>query len=75
MKEGLELVALGLIIGVGTALASSRVLSKILYHVNPWDPATLASISAMTFVIATIACAVPALRAWRVDPVTALRAE
>jgi putative ABC transport system permease protein len=75
LKEGLELVALGLIIGVGTALASSRFLSTILYHVNPSDPATLASISVMTFIIATIACAIPALRAWRVDPVTALRAE
>jgi ABC-type lipoprotein release transport system permease subunit len=51
------------------------LLAKILYHVQPTDPATLTSIALMTLVVSAIACAVPALRAWRVDPVTALRAE
>ena len=75
LKEGLQLVALGLGIGVGISLLSGRLIAKILYHVNPTDPATLTAIAAMTLVVCTIACAVPALRAWRVDPVTALRAE
>ncbi|HWT46195.1 MAG TPA: FtsX-like permease family protein, partial [Vicinamibacterales bacterium] len=75
LKEGLQLVALGLAIGLGISLVSGRLIAKILYHVNPTDPATLAAIVAMTIVVCTIACTVPALRAWRVDPATALRAE
>jgi putative ABC transport system permease protein len=75
LKEGLQLVALGLAIGVGISLVSGRLIAKILYHVNPTDPATLAAIVGMTLAVCTIACTVPALRAWRVDPATALRAE
>ena len=75
LKEGLQLVAIGLILGLAAAVASSSLLSKILYHVEPTDPATLASIAVMTVIVSGIACTVPALRAWRVDPVTALRAE
>jgi putative ABC transport system permease protein len=75
LKEGLQLVAIGLAVGLAAAFASSSLLSKILYHVKPTDPATLASIAVMTVIVSSIACAVPALRAWRVDPVTALRAE
>ena len=75
LTEGLRLVGLGLVVGLAAAIASSRILSKILYHVAPTDPATLASIAAMTIVVSTIACGVPAIRAWRVDPVTALRSE
>jgi len=75
LKEGLQLVTLGLILGLAAAVASSSLLSKILYHVKPTDPPTLAAIGVMTLIVSTIACAVPALRAWRVDPVTALRAE
>jgi putative ABC transport system permease protein len=75
LKEGLQLVAIGLVVGLAAAVASSSLLSKILYHVDPTDPVTLASIALMTLIVSTMACAVPALRAWRVDPVTALRAE
>jgi putative ABC transport system permease protein len=75
LKEGLQLVAIGLVLGLAAAFFSSSLLSKILYHVKPTDPATLASIAVMTVIVSAIACAVPALRAWRVDPVTALRAE
>jgi putative ABC transport system permease protein len=75
LREGLQLVAIGLVLGLAGALASSSLLAKILYHVQPTDPATLTSIALMTLVVSAIACAVPALRAWRVDPVTALRAE
>jgi putative ABC transport system permease protein len=75
LRDGLQLVAIGLVLGLGGALASSSLLSRILYHVKPTDPATLASIAVMTTVVSALACALPALRAWRVDPVTALRAE
>jgi putative ABC transport system permease protein len=75
LTEGLRLVGLGLVVGLAAAIASSRILSTILYHVAPTDPATLASIAGMTIVVSTIACGVPAIRAWRVDPVTALRSE
>ena len=75
LKEGLQLVAIGLIAGLAVALASSSALSKILYHVKPTDPATLAAIAVMTLVVSAVACALPAVRALRLDPVTALRAE
>jgi putative ABC transport system permease protein len=59
LKEGLQLVAIGLVLGLAAAFFSSSLLSKILYHVKPTDPATLASIAVMTVIVSAIACAVP----------------
>ena len=57
------------------ALALNRVMASLLFEVTTTDPATFAGLSLLLVVIATIACLVPALRAARVDPVTALRCE
>jgi predicted permease len=72
---GLALVALGLGLGGTAALGLGRVLTSLLYGVPPTDAPTLAGAAALLGAIATVACWIPARRAARVDPVTALRAE
>ena len=75
VRQGLILAVIGLILGLGAALALNRVMASLLFEVTSTDPATFAGLSLLLVVIATIACLVPALRAARVDPVTALRCE
>ena len=70
-----KLVGIGLALGLVISLAVSSAMARLLYDVRPTDAATLTSIAALTFLVALIASLVPAVRAVRVDPVTALRAE
>jgi putative ABC transport system permease protein len=75
IRQGLALVVAGLLLGVGGALAVTRVLSALLFDTDPADPATLAGV-AFTFVLAgTLACLGPAWRATTVDPMQALRTD
>lgn len=73
--QGLATVLAGLAIGVGAALALSRTMQGLLFGVTSNDPATFAAVVAMLFSVGMVACYVPAWRATRVDPTTALRAE
>ena len=73
MGSALRLAAIGLAIGIAGAVASARLVSSWLYGVQATDPATIAEVSILLFAIAAVACYVPARRAMRVDPVTALR--
>jgi len=75
VAEGLWLGGVGLALGLGAAVALSRSLETMLYHVSPTDPATLATIAAVAVLTAVLASFLPAVRAVRVDPVAALRAE
>ncbi len=75
LRQGLGLTAAGVIAGVGGALIVTRVLAGLLYEVTPEDPPTFAGIAVLLFAVATLACAVPARRAARVDPMIALRSE
>jgi putative ABC transport system permease protein len=75
LREGLVLCGIGLAIGLAGALALGRSLSSLLYDVPPTDPATFAAIAGATALIALVACLVPAVRAVRVDPLTAIRTE
>ena len=75
LGQGLWLVAIGLAIGLAGASALSRVISTMLFGVSPLDPATYALAAAAWLAVALLACYVPAARAMRVDPVTALRSE
>jgi putative ABC transport system permease protein len=75
LVEGLWLVGTGLVLGLGASLALSGTMGTLLYEVHPTDAATLGSIAALTVIVALVASVVPAVRALRVDPVTALRAE
>ena len=65
----------GIVIGSASAIAVGRWLSSLLFGVRPWDPLTLASVAAILVAVAFAACLIPARRAMRVDPITALRYE
>ncbi len=73
--RGLLLVALGIVLGLAAALALSRSLAGLLYGVTATDPATYAALAGLLAAVAVAASWVPAQRAARIDPVTALRAE
>ena len=67
------LAAAGIAIGIGGALAVSRVLASLLYGVRATDPLVFAGVSAALLGVAVMAARLPARRASRVDPVTSLR--
>lgn len=73
LSRGLGSVLLGLALGLGGALLAGRVLTSLLYGVEPNDPATLAAVAALLLVVAGLACWIPARRATGVDPVRALQ--
>ncbi|MGH9765090.1 MAG: ADOP family duplicated permease, partial [Blastocatellia bacterium] len=75
VSHGLVLTGGGLLIGVAGAFGLTRLMASLLYTVSPTDPATFASISILLGAVALAACAIPALRATRVDPMVALRYE
>jgi putative ABC transport system permease protein len=71
--EGLRLVAIGGTIGIAGALVASRAVEHQLFGVRPLDPTTYVVVAVVLTVVAAAACAIPARRAMRVDPVVALR--
>ncbi|MGB6484908.1 MAG: ABC transporter permease [Candidatus Acidiferrales bacterium] len=73
--QGLRVCFLGCLAGFGLALASTRVLSGMLYGVSPTDAVTLSAVIFIVLVVAAVASLVPAIRAARVDPMVALRYE
>jgi putative ABC transport system permease protein len=75
VRQGLTLVVIGLVIGVGGALAAGRVLSSYLYQTAPRDPLIFAAVAAVFILAGIVACLIPARRATTVDPLIALRAE
>jgi predicted permease len=75
LGEGWALLAGGLLLGVAGALLAGRLLGKLLYGVTPDDPLTVSLVALVMATVGTLACWVPAGRAARVEPATALRAE
>jgi predicted permease len=73
--EGMQLVVVGLAVGLIGAGALTRFVRTMLFGVSPFDPITFAVISATLAAVAFLACYVPARRATRVDPLVALREE
>jgi ABC-type antimicrobial peptide transport system permease subunit len=69
------LVGLGTVIGLAIALAAGKFFGQILYGVSARDPLTYASAISLMAIVAFVACWVPARRAIKVDPLTALRME
>jgi ABC-type antimicrobial peptide transport system permease subunit len=73
MKESMSLVAAGIVIGLAGAFAASRVLGGLLYGIEAHDATTFAVVPVVLVMVALGASWVPARRATRIDPVTALR--
>ncbi|HKE19301.1 MAG TPA: ABC transporter permease [Kofleriaceae bacterium] len=73
--EGLRLTALGVALGLPLAAAATRLLSGLLYGVSASDPVTFAAITILLVAVALLACSLPAWRAARVEPMTALHHE
>jgi predicted permease len=75
IRQGLILVIVGIVIGLGGALTLTRVLSSLLYGVSASDPLTFVGVAALLALVALLACYIPARRATKVDPMIALRHE
>jgi putative ABC transport system permease protein len=75
LSEGLRLIVIGLAMGTGVALASTRLLRALLFGVGPTDPITFVVVAILFAAVALVACLLPGLRATRVDPMSALRYE
>ena len=73
VSRGMVLAAAGLGLGVVSAIAATRLMSGLLFEISETDPATFAGITILLGVVALAGCAVPALRATRIDPMVALR--
>jgi predicted lysophospholipase L1 biosynthesis ABC-type transport system permease subunit len=70
-----RLVAIGVLAGLGAALWLTRLLHGLLFGVTSSDPGTFVVVSCLLVLVALTACAVPARRAMRTDPIVALRCE
>lgn len=75
LKNGMIPVIGGLVAGVASAILLGRFISSQLYGVIPGDPATICAVAAVLLLVALCACWLPARRATRIDPLTALRFE
>ena len=75
LRRGVLLAGLGLAIGLGAALAATRLLRSILYDTQPGDPGTFAGIAALLGLSAMLATLVPAWRATGIEPVDAIKSE
>ncbi len=74
LGRGVRLAAIGITIGLLGAIATSRLLAGMLFGVTATDPLTYLALALLVVIVAVVASYLPARRAARVDPLTALRA-
>ena len=75
LRQGLTVTAGGIVAGMLLSLAMTRWIASLLYGVSATDLVTYASVPVLLGAVALLATYIPALRATRVDPLTAIRAE
>jgi ABC-type antimicrobial peptide transport system permease subunit len=75
VKQGLKLVSMGMMLGLAAAFLLTRVLASLLFGISATDPITFIGISLVLLAVAILASYIPALRATKVDPIIALRAQ
>jgi len=75
LVDGLKPAAGGLLLGLASAMATARMIRSLLYGVQPLDAAVFVAVAVLLLVVSGVACLLPAWRASRVDPITALRYE
>jgi ABC-type antimicrobial peptide transport system permease subunit len=75
VMQGMRLVLIGIVIGIGSAFGLTRLLASFLFGVKPIDPVAFTAIPILLSCVAMLAIWLPALRASRLDPVEALRYE
>jgi putative ABC transport system permease protein len=75
LRQGLTLTVAGVSIGLAGGFAATRWMGTLLYSVEPTDPVTFVSVPFVLVLVSVLACYLPARRAMRVDPLTALRSE
>jgi len=73
LRDGLAIIAFGLVVGLGASLAMRGMVAHLLIHVGATDALTYAGVAVMLFATAAVACAVPSLRALKTDPARVLR--
>jgi ABC-type antimicrobial peptide transport system permease subunit len=75
VKDGAKVVLVGIVVGIGAALASTRFLSTLLYDVKAVDPVVFAGVSLMMLGVGILASYMPARRASMVNPVESMRSD
>lgn len=75
LRHGMALAVAGVMIGLAASFALNRVISGLLFGVQPTDPLTLVAITLLLLAVALVSCLIPARRATKVDPLVALRHE
>jgi predicted permease len=75
VRQGLWQIGIGLVLGVGLGAGLARLMTAMLFRVQPWDLMVFTTIAIVLATAALVACLIPARRAMRVDPLIALRYE
>jgi putative ABC transport system permease protein len=75
LKEGLQVVAFGLLLGLVGSVSATRIIRSLLYSTSATDALSLVATSLTLLAVALLACYIPARRATKVDPMVALRYE
>ena len=75
LKKGLSLTLLGVAVGMVASFVLTRLMTSLLFGINPVDPITFASVTVLLLTVSFMACWIPARRAAKTDPLVAIRYE